>query len=592
MKTPTLLLLTLLLANVILAQTTETLKTYSPSGKQGTLKIDVTQQTKVREDYLQLKPHLLILNTEIVNVAESKRKQFLNMVEENNKIWQYRYLEHLCEHELAISRAQSIEGQMFIYRKKIHSGNLISAMLERELQHRLQTFFPFSACYAYRLNRSQEYTMADMANDFKPDWIISPTIFKADTVNDLVESSLQLEVWDANGDSLRINRIFTSRAKSLTESINNVISKAGAYLLGSIGKDKTFRQVARLGNSRGKYFEGFLEKHNQPEVKEIMTQRDLADGYIGGMMNKSKDRFLGFTLNKYIPDFEDKIPNKVYENPYEHIDVTVDMDPGRAQYKSMTYVGLRFEGKWLVKPINGDWIYTKDPLQARKVCMSRVSNLGIFIPDSTKLYPDFWKRGFFTPLDTSTLRFRLDTLKVKNWKTDLAVDKLRLAPYQGFPRSVAEELSREYTWKKALDWRVNIAENHLKGLFNDLEASRVRDIRFIDTEVRSFPVIHDYEMTRGLVALWVEEPWVKLSLRFFYWDQDNPDELYEWTYLPKVTFDKKSDKPKGKYLYEQMNKVIPWSFVRGFVDDQAFWQEKVLAKEEGAYKYLVKVTGD
>ena len=317
----------------------------------------------------------------------------------------------------------------------------------------------------------------------------------------------------------------------------------------------------------------------------------MEEGFIGGLVKKDKSRFMAFKMMPYTPDFEEELSLKNYHQRYDNVDVSEDMDPDRARFEALTLAGIKFEEEWIFMIIKRDWIYTPDSIEAQRAFYARCANLGIFEADTVKLYDNFWFEGFFTPLDTAEMVYKFDTAKAKNWRVNFAIDKFNAAPYKGLPEIFIHGMLSTY-FSRSSDWYKDIAEQHLKRIFFDLEDRKVRDINFIDTERNIFPMIHDYRKTQGLLVIWVDELWGKQSLRFFYWNEEHSDELYEWTYFPKIMYDFHSGKNTLQYVTETLNKVTPWNASRAFVDDEKFWQEKVLAKEGEEYKYLVKVSAE
>ena len=64
-------------------------------------------------------------------------------------------------------------------------------------------------------------------------------------------------------------------------------------------------------------------------------------------------------------------------------------------------------------------------------------------------------------------------------------------------------------------------------------------------------------------------------------------EIFEWTLVKPYLL------KKGEYLDEPVVKTIGaftiWDYTYQTLDDDKFWADKVLAKENGHYKYLVKL---
>lgn len=569
----------------------QNIRATSPNGKIRKIQLDVTRINVGTHQAGNLRPALIILNTEVVQAPEFLRDDFHTVVEAENSLFQYRYLHNICEAETFTAKAQATERQMLNFRSEVHAGNLISAQLERELQVKLQKYFSAPVCYAYRINRSSENTLSAIGRKFNMEWVVSPVALHIDTLSGQIITQLQIEVWDMRADTLAIQKVVEGKAIAMDQSISMSVNKASDYLVSKLLTDSEYRVLGKQSFVRRKHLQNLLTEGEQTEwIGHIIDEHGVNSEFIGALANESKDRFFALTMRSYTPDFKDKIPDQMMENPFPEIDVTRDMDPQRAHFRTTTYVGIKWDQKWLVKPVMEDFIYTDNESEARQIYLARFENLGLFEPGEEKLKGNYWERGFLKPLDTATLQFRSDTSVVKDWKRQLAIDKLNLSPYQGLPVPIARELLREYAYTTAIRWEKNMSDQYLKSIFKELALKRAFDIKHIDTDVHRYEMIHDYGFTRALIPVWVKEGWGKEALRFFYWEEASPEVLYEWTYLPKEYFDPVSNKRKGMYIYDQMNLVMPWNYHVAAIFDKGFWEKYVTAKEGRYHKYLVRLT--
>ncbi len=430
--------------------------------------------------------------------------------------------------------------------------------------------------------------MRAVGERFHSDWVIYPSVMKVDTTGEDILTQLQVEVWDTRKDTLVIRKVFEGKAADIEESVATSIKNASDFLAYQLILDKEFKAMAKLSFEREKVVKGLLaQQPDRPWVKELLQEYtpDYYDDYRGSLANEDESRFLAFSMKPYTPDFEHKISDKVINNTYRKVDASKDIDPQRARFRSHTILGIKVNGEWVVMPVKEDFIYTSEDKKALKIYLSRFENLGFFKPGSTKLYDDYWFKGFLNPVDAVTA----DKNQLKNWEQYMSIDERNMIPYQGLPHFMARELLMKYQWTTSRLWEEKICDDHLRSAFKQVY-KKADDIKFIDRDVRRYDLIHDYELTRGLIPLWILEKNGKEALRIYYWHDKKPDELYEWTYLPRVYFDENAGKVKGQYLNEQMSTILPWNYFCAAIYSDDFWETYVLAKEDGSYKYLVKST--
>lgn len=65
-------------------------------------------------------------------------------------------------------------------------------------------------------------------------------------------------------------------------------------------------------------------------------------------------------------------------------------------------------------------------------------------------------------------------------------------------------------------------------------------------------------------------------------------EIYEWTYLNPNILESKN-RHYGREIIDQLSTVTEWDFQFDTLDDQDFWNDYVLIKDGGKYKYLKKM---
>tara|TARA_R110002096_G_scaffold135456_2_gene287141 strand:+ start:45454 stop:47184 length:1731 start_codon:yes stop_codon:yes gene_type:complete len=572
----------------------ETIRAINPDGTAKEIQINTTQFVYQLKNQLDLAPSIMIVNTDKVSLPVFLQEEFLALCAEEEIIQNYRKTMDHCEQEIYGSQIQKTNGGMGRHAKDIDPYNLISKLLEINLRHQFQNYFSSSLCFTYNLEIKDTSLYQTMAETFYVDWIISPRQLSIDTIENKILAVLKLEIWDKRINALNKSLIVQSKDADLSSAIKKLCAKAEMMVLGQVFRDSNYKQQAKLNKGRIEYFKNNLgNKEDYKWLKKLVDDKEYGD-FLGGKCNSSKDKFIAFYLDRYSLGFHKKIGKVFTKNPFPEIDFSKDMDPMRWHFKGTTVLGIFVNGKWMIKPVDMNFIYSKDENKAKDFYFSSMANLDFYPKNSTEFHHDFWNEGLFKPIDTAAMVYQKSKFEGNEGLKSFLVKKENYSNFQDYPLKIADELVRTH-FLDGIKWSKEMCSEHLESLIDNREVRKHLKLRFLISNGKFLFLIHDFEKTKAIIPVWFENYDGQEVLHYFYWNKEKPKELYHWNYFPKVTYEpsltgKSTRVSRNLITSHHFNSIIPFNFMLLGLNEQ-FWQEYVFKQKDGEFLYLEKVRG-
>lgn len=543
------------------------------------------QQVKFLENEIQVEPLILVTNTERITAPDFIGDMFNEIVSKRNELFHFRVYSHYSNKDIPLLLSQKAEKSMFTGRGQVHSGNYIAACVEEKLQRKLQPYFPQSVVSAYRINRNSENTLSAIATEFNAHFVVSPALLRLDTVNyNQAQVKLQLEMYDARTDTLLFVKLLETRAENLSAALSQVVEEASAFIFKELILDKSFRPVLRLAANRRKA----LQQMYKPEKLDWAVQQIKADTVLQYIDTKqvlfdssgSKCMILGMSPNR--DDLENGL-SSYQQKRFSQLGVSVEEDPEAHRFEGFLVLGAQHEKEWLFTPLARKTIYTSNPAEAMAVLELSPAVYGFFADSSTSLNADFWNSGEFERIDTANVPPHFLYANHKKIPMSNAPGKFRVLPYIGLTKLVQEHL-RERHKRETKRWNAQTFTSRLVPMLEEYEDAHDDFLDDIDTDLENAIFFNDFKRERLLVAVKIENKEDREYRRFFYWNANEKDTLYVWKRFDEVKATN-SKYTERAALNNKIGEYAPWN-PGDPINDETFWQEHVLAKNETGFKFL------
>ncbi len=297
------------------------------------------------------------------------------------------------------------------------------------------------------------------------------------------------------------------------------------------------------------------------------------------LYDSSRTRFIAFYSEQLAKGSADPFHKKAKDRSVSII--TQDkLTDSSAFYIPETYAyivdGVQYHNKWYYEKNNVTYFEPKDTLQGKlEFFYSTLSRNEFFKKHTTELNPDFWRTHIFDTIPDRRKDPSWEKYKEGMWK----VEEVENRPYIGMWRLVATELkSHRKTFVEEGD--SVLYDTIFKPLYNR-------------QHLKLFPASADVGVTmiapndRSIFinAVVLQGADTNRILRFFAYLPANHT-TYEWTYFPATTL---SNRWYPSQIVDLLEPIGGWNYAYTSFDNPDFWENYVLKKEKGQYKYLKKI---
>jgi hypothetical protein len=265
--------------------------------------------------------------------------------------------------------------------------------------------------------------------------------------------------------------------------------------------------------------------------------------------------------------------------------------------------GVKYLGKWYYEKANVTYFEATTLLEGQQEYFYNLAKWDFFQEGSAEFNLAFWESNIFRKVEPSAVRNQEaiaeinsliafatseeDKLIYQDMLDDYAEDDLKNQEYFGLYVLVADEFKRDK--EKELAKFSAYFDTDLLPKFYDAYCKENKISRFVKMNGKNLRVIFPQDRSVVLSPIVFEYEKDKFELHFFVLipNEDATYSIYKWNYFEPVQAQYKS--MYGGTVNEQLNKITKWNFSFNTLDDENFWNNFVLLKVDGAYKYLTKV---
>ncbi|MFT5820159.1 MAG: hypothetical protein ACI8ZM_001393 [Crocinitomix sp.] len=297
--------------------------------------------------------------------------------------------------------------------------------------------------------------------------------------------------------------------------------------------------------------------------------------YYHGFMNEEKNEFIAFFLYPMDDEFYEK---ELHKNRN-----TVSIIENHMQVRGHVVAGILHENKWVLDEHDHEEFYTKNLDSAKRIFFTNYDKWDFLLYNEDDSIHDIWQSRVFDKHPNYYEELKTDKSEDDDWWINYHNHHL----HSGLPKLVAQKLlSHEKT--VAENWEEQI----LKPIWTDFYESLIQadPVQFADYNLLNldhFVNIYSRKKDAVLQPMLTESKSDDRTFQFFVLTPKT-GKIYNWTYFPTEDFHKQS-RHYGALTVERISSITPWNFTCDFLEYAPFWEEFILKKENGTYKYLTPI---
>lgn len=379
---------------------------------------------------------------------------------------------------------------------------------------------------------------------------------------------------------------FACQSGSLDCTINNALAQALPQVIAAIAaRSPTLKRQRMLATKRWQVIESQYYPRKPPRlIPEILFVNDTGlsdEGYFQGLINADSSQFVGFFLqNQKGAKLDNLIKNSDKSVKILSQNLT---NPDILSYMGRIVVGVKHNGRWLMSQKHVTYFPAEDLEQGKREYFANLLSWGFFEENSAKPADSFWTTNLFKKVPDLTKDPDWEHYGDNIWKTD----EIRNRPYIGQFEIVAEVLQAEAELIKT-EFIKTMESEVFAPAYDALKAADSSSFKSYAKLNYRLVLIHPQDKSIILNPIVVEdEQGLKTARYFVYLPAEQA--FYEWNYLPSGSFEKNQKYLSREKYIQPFLDLDYWYFFQQELNDQDFWNDLVLKKENGKYKYLERL---
>nr|WP_294794507.1 hypothetical protein [uncultured Mucilaginibacter sp.] len=409
--------------------------------------------------------------------------------------------------------------------------------------------------------------------------------------------TIKAQLFDASSGTLLINKSyngnsnnpgfeFACEAGTIGCAINNSTSGFLKDVITLIAENSpTIKKERELAIKRLDYISKglYLKAYDASVVKEAVNSKDSTinlDELYYCLSDPSHSKFAAFFSGKSgknsLKSFSD---NKTTGNIKVITDKKIN-DPGYLDDMPQNYgyivKGVKYNDKWYYEKDQTTYFNAGNDKERKLEYLNNLQGWDFFKEDSTEPDETFWEGRLFKKVK--------DLRKDPNWEKRKDIwesDERENRDYIGLYNLVADQLKKE---KEASEqqFKTQLFSALLEPFLIEQKKNKQNGIGDYESKSDEIAMIYPANHSVVLIPLMITNPKGELSLRYFI-VMPQAKSIYEWTYLQPKPLTKGT---KYVNLVEVLNSTTKWDYSYLTLDDDAFWKNLVITKQNGVYQYL------
>jgi len=330
----------------------------------------------------------------------------------------------------------------------------------------------------------------------------------------------------------------------------------------------------------------FPQKFNSDLVNQVVSANDKSidlNNLYQCFYSPDNSKFVAFFIKTLDPKDKKKLLDAKSD-----VNVTVltskDIkDPGYLDQAPGTYAfivrGVQYQNKWYIEKSEVTYFDAANLKEGEMVYLNNLQKWSFFNEDTAEPGVGFWDGELFEKVT--------DKRKDSDWekyKDMWEMEERENRDYIGLFTIVADKLKKENELADN-EFRKQAADTLLLPFYTRETKLKLNNFASVDT-AEAENLIYPKDKYVILNALRVTDEKGIIRIRYFVFIVKTR-EVFEWTLVtPSII---KKDDYTNDLVIKTIGALTSWDYSYKTLDDNAFWNEKVLAKENGNYKYLVKL---
>ena len=411
---------------------------------------------------------------------------------------------------------------------------------------------------------------------------------------------VQMQLYEKQSNSLLIDKQytgdwnnpgfeFTCEQGSIGCTISNALSFAMPDVIFQVASNApTLKKERDLAKKRAAFIADsiYTQKFDDALIRKVIPATDSTielNNLYHCFYNTDHSKFVAFfikTIDK------NKAKSILADKKDENVTVLTSKDihdPGYLDQAPKTYAyivnGVQYQNKWYYKKSEVTYFDAANLAEGKIKYLNNLQKWNFFADDTVEPASGFWDGKLFEKVKDKRKDPNWEKYK-KMWESEERENK----DYIGLYELVADAMKKE---KEIADesFRKHLISNSLIPFYNNQVKRKSNHIIAADAPEK-FNLIFPKDMHVVINPIKITDENGITRIRYFVFLLQT-NEVFEWTLATPYVLhkDEYTDGPISKTI----SAFTPWDYSHKTLDDDAFWNEKVLAKEGANYKYLNKI---
>jgi len=412
--------------------------------------------------------------------------------------------------------------------------------------------------------------------------------------NNQTYCKLQVQLYDQKTNKLLIDNEYTGdwnnpgfefscQQGTMGCGISNAMSFAMPDIIKQIALNSTtLIQEKQIAEQRAVYINSTIYKQpfNATLIKSIININDIYQC----LFNSDQTKFVAF----FIKTIDTNSVKSLLTNPSDqNVKIITSKDIRDTSYfnqhpQTYAYIvkGVKYNSKWYYEKSEVTYFNADNITEGKIEYLNNLQGWNFFKSYTAQPDTNFWNGKLFTKIQ--------DKRKDPNWEKNKDIwesEEREDRDYIGLYEIVADKMKAE---NAAFDstFRSQFVTTNLVPFYNKQIKSRLNHIVGLVDRTGYYSLVYPKDKHIILNPIEVIDEKGIYSIRYFVFIPKT-NEVYEWTLVkPNIL-------KQGEYTDDPINKTIgaltEWNFSHDTLDDNTFWDEKVLGKDTNGFKYLKRL---
>jgi len=509
---------------------------------------------KTQEPYL--------LSEEFLSSPENIKKMLKSEIEFSEKMDFFKMASFSSEQFLAYKFFEKFPNLLILLKDETIGGTL-SDFKDISNKSKVQYVLNFSKIDIYKKDKISYANISIQLYDNKTNTVIIEKSYIGDWTNPGFE--------------------FACENQSIQCTLNNALSKALNEIIYTIASDSpTLKKEKQLALERYKVLsKDYLTGEFNQNLLDSIIPNEVADSnnVYQVLYNKDTTKFVAFYLEKVSSQNLKSLSEDKKDTNVKIISPNDMKDKKLLEEIPRTYAyiikAVKYKNKWYFEKSNVTYFQANSIKEGQEMYFNNLQDWNFFKENSTEFNPEFWETNLFEKVPDLRKDPDWEKYGKSSWKSREANNRKFIGLYEIVADKMREHFKEfENKFQKAT-------------LIPEVERILKSNNKFIDYYIPKkgttlvFP--EDMSIVLSPVLIKFDDRLERIIYLVFY-----EGKTFQWTY-PQLKEFKGARSFYNSFLINELEPLVDWNFSYDTLDDQSFWDNYVLKKENGTFKYLLRI---